>query len=178
MNQVHVDAFNKAAQRLLASPPVAVLVPDSEGDYINFSGVLIRHATHEQPSILGIHKSAGYAVDVEVYDHGSRWEPPSTDYAECGVFSSFTAAVARALSVWLEDSLRQWAEAEGVGEAAHQADCEQREAFQAGYKLYPVEIEANPYGEDTELGKRWLAGWGEAESEACAREYEAKRAQR
>ena len=73
MNQHHLDVFNGLAKQLLVDPPVAVLVSDTEGDYINFSGILLTHATHEQPSILGVHKSAGYAVGVEVYDGGSRW---------------------------------------------------------------------------------------------------------
>ena len=151
MNSQHVDVVNEMARKLLVNPPVAVLLEDSEGDWLKFGPVLISHATQESPSILGVVKKLGYAVDVEVACAGSTWDPPFTDYSEQGIYSTFSEAIIKAFSLWMEGCLQDC------------PDCDQgaSQAYQEGYRGFKEgkSIEDNPYPADTDLHKVWLKGW-------------------
>lgn len=179
MNQNHVETMNKLAKMTLAKPPEAVLIEDSEGDYINFGGILIAHTVYENPSIRGPIKSLGYAVGVEVMDYGSQWEPPSVDYHEFGVYPCFVEAAARACSLWIDEVVKGWSESEAIDEVAYENERHSRDAFKAGHLAQkagvPLDADllvGNPYPEGTDLHKIWVRGWQEGDSEAALANYE------
>jgi hypothetical protein len=178
MNIQHVEMLNKLAAEILASPPIAILVEDREGDFINFGGVLISNATYEQDSISGTVKSSGYAVAVEVCCPGSYWEPPSAETADMGVYPVFTQAIARVIFLITDQRISCGLENATLDESFQEASRKEKEAWAAGYKGYKEENKGqrdNPYPEGTDLHKLWLAGWGEGECEACEAERIAER---
>lgn len=59
-------------------------------------------------TILANEDFTEYEVGYEIWDNGSRWEPPSSDYKEDSKHKDIHSAVWRVVVLWMQDHFQNW----------------------------------------------------------------------